>query len=87
MMRIGLPNGIATSEQVELIADIAAKHGRDLVDITVRQAIQLALADHRSAPRHHSSASMLPGFRPRALAAMWSATLPAARWPALPLMK
>jgi sulfite reductase (ferredoxin) len=41
MMRIGLPNGIATSEQVELIADIAAKHGRDLVDITVRQAIQL----------------------------------------------
>ena len=41
MMRIALPNGIATSEQIELIADIAAKHGRDLVDITVRQAIQL----------------------------------------------
>jgi sulfite reductase (ferredoxin) len=41
MMRIGLPNGIATSEQIEVIADIAAKHGRDLVDITVRQAIQL----------------------------------------------
>lgn len=41
MMRIGLPNGIATSEQIEVIADIAAKHGRDLVDITVRQAFQL----------------------------------------------
>jgi sulfite reductase (ferredoxin) len=41
MMRIGLPNGIATSEQMEVIADIAMKSGRDLVDITVRQAIQL----------------------------------------------
>ena len=41
MMRIGLPNGMATAEQIELIADIAAKHGRDLIDITVRQAIQL----------------------------------------------
>jgi sulfite reductase (ferredoxin) len=41
MMRIAIPNGIATSEQIEVIADIAAKHGRDLVDITVRQAIQL----------------------------------------------
>jgi sulfite reductase (ferredoxin) len=41
MMRIGLPNGIASSEQLEVIADIAAKCGRDLVDITVRQAIQL----------------------------------------------
>jgi sulfite reductase (ferredoxin) len=41
MMRIGIPNGIATSEQIEVIADIAAKQGRDLVDITVRQAIQL----------------------------------------------
>jgi sulfite reductase (ferredoxin) len=41
MMRIALPNGVATSQQMEVIADIAAKHGRDLVDITVRQAIQL----------------------------------------------
>jgi sulfite reductase (ferredoxin) len=41
MLRIGLPNGFATSEQIEIIADIAAKHGRNLVDITVRQAIQL----------------------------------------------
>src|ERR1700728_2935613 len=41
MMRIALPNGIATAEQIEVIADIAAKHGRDLFDITVRQSIQL----------------------------------------------
>jgi sulfite reductase (ferredoxin) len=41
MMRIGLPNGIVSSEQLEVIADIADKCGRDLVDITVRQAIQL----------------------------------------------
>jgi sulfite reductase (ferredoxin) len=41
MMRIAIPNGIATSEQIDAIADIAAKQGQDLVDITVRQAIQL----------------------------------------------
>ncbi len=41
MIRIALPNGIATSDQISVIADIAAKHGHDLVDITVRQAIQL----------------------------------------------
>src|SRR6201992_2963092 len=39
MMRIALPNGIASSDQISVIADIAARHGRDLVDITVRQAI------------------------------------------------
>ncbi len=52
MMRIGLPNGMVTSAQAELIADIAAKHGRDLVDITVRQAIQL----------HWLSIEALPGI-------------------------
>jgi sulfite reductase (ferredoxin) len=41
MMRIPLPNGLATSEQLRVIADIAEKSGRDLADITVRQAIQL----------------------------------------------
>jgi len=41
MMRIALPNGVASAEQMQVVADIAAKHGRDLVDITVRQAIQL----------------------------------------------
>jgi sulfite reductase (ferredoxin) len=41
MMRIPLPNGLVTSEQLGAIADIAEKSGRDLADITVRQAIQL----------------------------------------------
>ncbi|HXP09931.1 MAG TPA: nitrite/sulfite reductase [Acidobacteriaceae bacterium] len=59
MMRIALPNGVATSEQVEVIADIAAKHGRDLVDITVRQAIQL----------HWLTIEALPGIIDRLQAA------------------
>ena len=50
MMRIGLPNGIASAEQLEVIADIAAKHGRDLVDVTVRQAIQLHWLTIQSLP-------------------------------------
>ena len=41
MMRIGIPNGILTSEQLRVIASIAKMHARNLADITVRQAIQL----------------------------------------------
>ena len=41
MMRIPLTNGLATSAQLRVIADIAEKYGRDLADITVRQSIQL----------------------------------------------
>jgi sulfite reductase (ferredoxin) len=41
MMRIPLTNGLATSGQLRVIADIAEKYGRDLADITVRQSIQL----------------------------------------------
>jgi len=41
MMRIGLPNGLLTSHQTRVIAGIAKKHGRNLVDITTRQNIQL----------------------------------------------
>ena len=59
MMRIGLPNGMATAEQIEVIADIAAVHGRDLVDITVRQAIQL----------HWLTIEALPGIIERLYAA------------------
>jgi sulfite reductase (ferredoxin) len=40
MMRVGIPNGILTSEQTRVIADIARDHGRDLADITTRQNIQ-----------------------------------------------
>ena len=41
MMRIGLPNGMLTSEQLRVIADLTRKHARNLADITTRQNIQL----------------------------------------------
>jgi sulfite reductase (ferredoxin) len=41
MMRIGLPNGILTSAQLRVIADLTKKHARNLADITTRQNIQL----------------------------------------------
>jgi sulfite reductase (ferredoxin) len=41
MMRIGLPNGILTSAQTRVIADLTKKYARNLSDITTRQNIQL----------------------------------------------
>ena len=41
MMRIGLPNGILTSEQLRVIAGLTKKYARNLADITTRQNIQL----------------------------------------------
>jgi len=41
MMRIGLPNGILTSAQLRVIADVTKKYARNLADITTRQNIQL----------------------------------------------
>jgi sulfite reductase (ferredoxin) len=41
MMRVGIPNGILTSQQLRVIADLTRKHARNLADITVRQNIQL----------------------------------------------
>ena len=41
MVRIRIPNGILLSHQVRAIADVAAKYARGLIDITVRQNIQL----------------------------------------------
>jgi len=41
MMRIGMPNGIVTSSQLRVIAEITRKHGRNIADITTRQNIQL----------------------------------------------
>ena len=41
MMRIGLPNGLLTSHQLHVIADITAKYARGVADITTRQNIQL----------------------------------------------
>jgi sulfite reductase (ferredoxin) len=41
MLRIPVSNGILSSAQLSAIAEIAQRHGRNLADITVRQAIQL----------------------------------------------
>ncbi len=41
MMRIGLPNGILTSAQLRVIADLTKRCARNLADITTRQNIQL----------------------------------------------
>ena len=41
MLRIPVSNGILSSTQLSTIAEIAQRHGRNLADITVRQAIQL----------------------------------------------
>ena len=41
MMRIAIPNGILTSSQLRVIAQLTKQHARNLADITVRQAIQL----------------------------------------------
>ncbi len=41
MMRVGIPNGILTSQQLRVIAELTRKHARNLADITVRQNIQL----------------------------------------------
>jgi sulfite reductase (ferredoxin) len=40
MMRIGLPNGLLTSEQTRVIGQLAKKYARNLADITTRQNIQ-----------------------------------------------
>ncbi len=41
MMRIGIPNGLLTSHQLHVIAEITAKYARGIGDITTRQNIQL----------------------------------------------
>ncbi len=40
MMRVTIPSGILTNEQVEALASIARDYGRDVIDITTRQAVQ-----------------------------------------------
>ncbi|AMA74091.1 nitrite/sulfite reductase [Aneurinibacillus thermoaerophilus] len=40
MMRVRVPSGNLTSEQARTLASIAHDYGRDLIDITTRQAIQ-----------------------------------------------
>ncbi len=41
MVRLRIPGGDLTPEQLRLIADLSNEHGRGLADITVRQNIQL----------------------------------------------
>ncbi len=41
MMRIAVPNGILTTQQLRAIGQLTVDHARDLADITTRQAIQL----------------------------------------------
>ncbi|WP_421617700.1 nitrite/sulfite reductase [Brevibacillus sp. TJ4] len=40
MMRVRIPGGILSSDQARTLAKIAEDYGRDLVDVTTRQAVQ-----------------------------------------------
>ena len=50
MMRIGIPNGILTSEQLHVIADLVQNHARGIGDITTRQNIQMHWLTIQSLP-------------------------------------
>ena len=50
MVRIRIPNGLLSSEQVRVIADLSERHARGLADITVRQNIQLHWVTIESLP-------------------------------------
>src|SRR5438093_444995 len=41
MMRVRMPNGILTTDQVRLLAQITRESGRSIADITTRQQLQL----------------------------------------------
>src|SRR5207249_942910 len=41
MMRVRIPNGIATADQVRELAAITRGYGRDVIDVTTRQQVQL----------------------------------------------
>jgi len=50
MVRIRIPNGLLTSEQVREIARISAEHGNGVADLTVRQNVQLHWVKIESIP-------------------------------------
>jgi len=50
MMRIRIPNGLLTSEQTRMIADLSAEHGNGLADLTTRQNVQLHWLKIQSIP-------------------------------------
>ncbi|HEY3109131.1 MAG TPA: ferredoxin--nitrite reductase [Chloroflexota bacterium] len=41
MMRVRIPNGIATADQLRELAAITNQYGRDVIDLTTRQQVQL----------------------------------------------
>src|SRR5207248_5585003 len=41
MLRIRMPNGFATSEQLRAIADLSTRFGNSVLDLTTRQQIEL----------------------------------------------
>jgi sulfite reductase (ferredoxin) len=43
MLRIRIPNGLLTAAQAARVAQLAARHGRGLVDVTIRQNLSQAL--------------------------------------------
>src|SRR5262249_30770782 len=50
MVRIRIPNGILSSDQVRTLADLSENHARGLADITVRQNLQLHWVKIESIP-------------------------------------
>lgn len=50
MVRIRIPNGLLTTEQVRVVADLAERHARGVADITVRQNFQLHWVTIESLP-------------------------------------
>jgi len=50
MLRIGIPNGILTAQQLHTVAAITKQHARNVADITVRQNIQLHWLSIESLP-------------------------------------
>lgn len=50
MMRVRIPSGLLTSEQVRTLATISRMYGRDLVDVTTRQAVQFHWLTAESLP-------------------------------------
>jgi sulfite reductase (ferredoxin) len=50
MIRVRIPNGILTSQQVRALAELSARYGNGVADITVRQNIQLHWVPIESVP-------------------------------------
>src|SRR5258705_11526126 len=50
MVRIRIPNGLLSSHQARTIADLAERHARGVVDITVRQNVQFHWVTIESLP-------------------------------------